>query len=149
MSYVLALVMSLIILYYVIKPLLESKYRLAHLSVVQKNGSVSKLQQSKTELLSAIKEIDFEYQMGKLAQDDYDRLKQEYQANAVRVLQEIDKKKGGNDHEADVEDEIRRYRQQMKTGKPAAGGEAKNFCPACGSRVQPEYRFCSQCGEKL
>ncbi len=149
MSYFLALVMILFILYYVIKPLLESRYRLAHLPVIKKNGSLSRLQQSKTELLSAIKEIDFEYQMGKLARDDYDRLKQEYEGNAVRVLQEIDKKQSGNGHGTNVEEEIQRYRERLKSGSPATTGNTKNFCSVCGSRVQPEFTFCSHCGEKL
>ncbi|MFZ5946120.1 MAG: hypothetical protein ACOYVD_18690 [Bacillota bacterium] len=42
-------------------------------------------------ILTTINEIEFDYQMGKLAQDDYLYLKNHYKGMAVKLLQEKDK----------------------------------------------------------
>ncbi|MFZ5945859.1 MAG: hypothetical protein ACOYVD_17340 [Bacillota bacterium] len=42
-------------------------------------------------ILTTINEIEFDYQMGKLAKDDYLYLKNQYKTMAVKLLQEKDK----------------------------------------------------------
>lgn len=39
---------------------------------------------------AAIKELDFDYNMGKLSEEDYQELKQQYKQKAVALLQQID-----------------------------------------------------------
>lgn len=40
-------------------------------------------------------------------------------------------------------------RRQEETGRRQPESEGMNFCPACGSRLQPGARFCSNCGRRL
>lgn len=44
----------------------------------------------KESLYSAIKELDFDHEMGKLSAEDYKQLKNEYTEKAVAVLKDLD-----------------------------------------------------------
>ena len=106
----------------------------------------------------AIRDLDFDFQLGKLSQDDYAALRDKYKARAAQVLQQIDALGNGNGADADsqieaqvaqlrraktdfVEEEIARVRAARK----ADGG----FCGKCGTPHQAGDQFCSKCGNKL
>ena len=40
-------------------------------------------------------------------------------------------------------------KQPAPTTAPASEPAAKNFCPQCGNAIQPQDKFCSDCGHKL
>lgn len=44
----------------------------------------------KDEIISALKDIEMDYQMGKLSDDDYQRLKADFETRAVGALQELE-----------------------------------------------------------
>jgi len=52
------------------------------------------LQERKSEALAAIKELELDFQMGKLSAEDYQALRAKYEAQAVAVLKELDKVRG-------------------------------------------------------
>ena len=55
------------------------------------HGSKEELLLSEKEsLYSTIKELDFDYEMGKLSDEDYKQLKNEYTEKAVVVLKDLD-----------------------------------------------------------
>ncbi len=106
----------------------------------------------------AIHDLDFDFQLGKLSQDDYAALRDKYKARAAQVLQQIDAVGGVSTVDAEaqievqvarlrraktdaVEDEIARVRAAHK-----AGGE---FCAKCGTPHQPGDQFCAKCGNRL
>lgn len=147
MIYLLTLLLGSAILYYVGQPLLYRKYRFAHLPTVGGDQNLQALQQIKNELLLAIKEIDFEFQMGKLAPLDYEKLKSEYQHKAMRVLQKIDDQKSRKSGKKDVEEEIRRFKLQH--GSSTSQMIDIKYCPSCGNNNANGNRFCNHCGENL
>src|SRR6266404_9129113 len=48
-------------------------------------------EKQKTEAYAAIKEADFDLQMGKLTQEDYKSLREKYEARALEALAQLDK----------------------------------------------------------
>jgi len=145
-----------------------------------KQGSVPPLSDTDTkelkELLSqkeaayaALKELEFDYGVGKLSDEDYKELQQKYQGEAIAVLKRIDELQGksgvGNieklieqeitrararrtsisalDSDEDIEREIKEARRLKVEGKQGL------ICPGCGKTYQPDDRFCSGCGRKL
>ena len=83
----------------------------------------------KTALYRNIKELEFEYKMGRLAEADFQRLEAEYKKEAVEILQKLDVyKASAMKHEPDRE-----------TG----------LCPACGAKSIPDKKFCADCGARL
>ncbi|MEW6663418.1 MAG: hypothetical protein ACOY9Y_05960 [Bacillota bacterium] len=109
----------------------------------QPRGQVSKakeetLEQKKEALFSALGEIEFDYRMGKLSDEDYKELQAVYRPQAVALLHQEDKapvparEKGGKialtqprkdltdierEIEAEVAAEVRRLKQQSSRGK--------------------------------
>lgn len=147
MSFLIAIILSIILIIYVIIPLTENKYKLAFVPFIKKNKKVNNLQERKNELLGALKEIEFEYQMGKLSEQDYNDLKNDYQTNALKVLRELDKKNNGKSEIDNIENEIRKYRLKKKSG--SASAKHFKYCPNCGKPVNTKSKFCTNCGKSL
>ncbi len=147
MIYLVAVLLSIGILLYVLYPIWQKKYRFAQLPLALDNSGVTSLQQLKNEMLMAIKEIDFEYQMEKMSQSDYESLKSEYQNRALQVLKRIDELENSHSKDEDIEAQIRVCRQQLKEQSRTNGGV--HYCPNCGEKAQPHFKFCVNCGQKL
>ena len=73
----------------------------------------------------AIRDLDFDYQMGKLSQSDYELLRDKYKARAARALQQIDQIAGRDGAEARIEEEVARLRQRRKSADVATGSPAR------------------------
>ncbi len=147
MNLLIVITLGVILLVYVIIPLTKKKYQLAFVPFNKTNQKEIKLLERKNELLGALKEIEFEYQLGKLSEEDYNNLKNDYEMNALSVLKELDHKDNGNSEMEDIESEIREFRSKMK---PGLGQEMNlNYCSKCGAKLSNEFKFCSNCGKSL
>ncbi len=147
MNLLIVITLGVILLVYVIMPLTKKKYQLAFVPFNKTNQKEIKLLERKNELLGALKEIEFEYQLGKLSEEDYNNLKNDYEMNALSVLKELDHKDNGNSEMEDIESEIREFRSKMK---PGLGQEMNlNYCSKCGTKLSNEFKFCSNCGKSL
>jgi len=107
---------------------------------------------------AAIKELDFDQEMGNLPEADYRELRDRYRRKAAGILRELDELQAGsvpfaaearpNGEEEpatslndELEREIRRRRRARR--RAASGGHA---CTSCGGPIGPRDRFCSGCG---
>lgn len=93
-----------------------------------------KLVSEKESALLALKELDFDYQTGKLDDEDYHHLRDRYRAKALTLLKEID----GTDRAEGFEKEIER-----------GALTSKLTCPYCGEKYSPGDKFCPECGTDL
>lgn len=84
-------------------------------------------------VLNAIKELEFDYATGKLADDDYRMLRARYETKAVEALAAPPSPPAPGDLDATLEAEIR-----------AARG--RRFCTACGGALPRGAKFCPACG---
>lgn len=58
----------------------------------------------------AIRDLDFDFQLGKLSQADYDLLREKYKARAALALQQIDQLAGSTGAGERIEEEVARLR---------------------------------------
>lgn len=107
-----------------------------------REGEHQRLVERREQLLAAIKEIEFDQAMGKLPEGEYQQLRQQFEAEAMGVLHQLDHFKGragqGGTLAARVEKDILPLRQK-----------AKAHCPSCGANRQPADRFCARCGARF
>lgn len=108
-------------------------------------------------IYQAIRELRFDFEVGKVSETDYNIFDTQLKAQAVAVLKDLDALQGAEaDPELDarLEAEIAVLRQVNGHG-PAAGGSRQpapagdvpvNFCPQCGTRVRAGDKFCGKCG---
>ena len=97
------------------------------------NHRAEDLETRKAEIYAAIKDIEFDYQMGKLSEEDYLELRNQYKAEAVNILKQLDAIGAGSS-------------RARRTKRP---GSAEAFCPNCGTAVRKADRFCTECGTPL
>ncbi len=67
----------------------------------------------------AIRDLDFDYQMGKLSQSDYDALRNKYRARAAAALEQIDAALGREGAETRIEEEVARLRERRRAAVAA------------------------------
>ena len=121
-------------------------------------GRLRELEREKQLVLKAIKEIELDHQMRKIADADYREMIDRYRTRAMRLISEIEV--GDNFREL-IERELkdRLAIAPADAGAPAdasasasAGGAAvpaASACPACGTVNDPDAQFCKKCGVKL
>ncbi|KKL47685.1 hypothetical protein LCGC14_2333070 [marine sediment metagenome] len=115
----------------------------------------------------AIKELDFEYQLGNLSEADYRGLRERYRSEAAATLRRLDAlAKGARAGEASptstVASVVEGSAASPKAGRPCpscaspredtdrycwrCGAQLGRRCPSCAGSVEAEDRFCAVCG---
>jgi hypothetical protein len=117
------------------------------------------LEREKALALRAIKELEFDRAMGKVAQADFDEMSGRLRARAVRLIRALD---DGGGYRADIERELAR---RLGTRRPATAAAAAPpaaapapaaaatrsapACVSCGTGNDADARFCKGCGAPL
>lgn len=164
-SIFLGLALLILVGLFVSRPLLKPDWQTS-----PKSTPLQALQAQKEAILVQIRNLEFDFETGKLAEADYQVTREEYMVVAEEIFRQLDE--SGADftdfaHEQDgstllpsLEDDIERAiaRRRTKTaliGQPVEGfapvetkGAAK-FCPECGKPNDPDDKFCANCGFKL
>ena len=121
---------------------------------------------------AAIKELEFELNLGNLSQRDYEDLRARYRQRAADVLRQLDAAErqaaaarkeahdAGLSRDGGTAEEIERavalLRQEREDRAPASsrragkrGRAARVRCPSCHGTAQAGDRFCGRCGARL
>ena len=92
-----------------------------------------RLERQKIEAYATIKEVEFDYQMGKLSDADFAAKRDKYAAQALEAIAALDAAKA------------RQPRQVAEGRRPRRIA----FCPGCGVSVPGRANFCPACGRSL
>jgi len=90
------------------------------------------LQQEKTLVLRAIKDLDFDYGMKKVSEADYTDMLERLRARALLLMQQLD-----------------RVPATPVAAPSKVRRAAPTPCSRCGTRNEPDAKFCKQCGDRL
>jgi hypothetical protein len=105
------------------------------------------LEQEKKMLLKAIKELEFDKQMGKIDDKDAAAAVTRYRARAVEILRQLDDATGGKTYEAMVEKEL--VRRLGATPALEEKAPSPGTCADCGTANDTDAVFCKKCGKKV
>ena len=95
----------------------------------------------------AIKELEFEHQLGNLSQQDYQALRERYRTEAAGILRQLERARRPEKQTAAVSAGSQAPRQP-KAAAPPAPAMART-CQACGNSAPADDRFCWHCGAAL
>jgi rubrerythrin len=153
--FLLLLVLAIIVLF-VSKPFSEN-WRIQ----AQSSHELSSLLAERERALNALQELDFDYGLGKVPQDEYSVQRANLLRNGADVLRRLDEIQGVETMQAeepdkqtfakshtsflsdeDLEELIakRRGNRRQKTA---------GFCPRCGKPILRSDQFCPTCGQRV
>jgi hypothetical protein len=121
-------------------------------------GAPSTEEEQKAFLLRALQDLDFERSVGKIDDDDYEELRDQYRSRAKQALMGASRAGGPSLEEA--EKEVQAYLRQRCTSPPSRKqlDDLEGIrvtprdtlkCPSCGTVNDPDARFCKRCGKKM
>jgi NADH pyrophosphatase NudC (nudix superfamily) len=100
------------------------------------------LDERKAAIYENLRDLQFEYRVGKLSDEDYQNTKKDLQKELAAVLAEVDK-----------------IKLQLGESRPVAPPAAKPQppapernglrCPSCGAKFDRELKFCGECGKPM
>jgi hypothetical protein len=126
------------------------------------------MEREKTLVLRSIKELEFDYAMGKVAKADFDEMHTRLRNRALGLMKQLDAG-GGYKEQIAKEVEERLAKDQTAQGAHAAHGSpgapgarsapgaqdtaqvvmGETECPECGTENDDDAKFCKNCGAKL
>ena len=99
------------------------------------------LDERKAAIYENLRDLQFEYRLDKLSDDDYKATKLELQKELARVLAEVDRVKAELGQTGP--------KAPAATAPPAAVAAKKNVCPHCGAKFEKALKFCGECGKPM
>jgi hypothetical protein len=99
---------------------------------------VQHLEDRKHAIYDNLRDLQFEYRVGKLTDDDYQQTKQALQKELAVVLSETEQtlKRLG----------LGAVQKQAKPSAPVAKG---TVCQHCGAKFKENLKFCGECGKAI
>jgi len=154
-----ALLFSLVALSYVVMPLLTKQPPLLPVD----DDRLADLLARKDSALRAIKELEFDHQVGKINAEDYLRFNQRLSRQAIGLIQQLEKitpESTALDEQLEQAIASRRQAQPATplpnaasintVGTPVGSTSAPSrFCTECGTRLEPSNKFCANCGASV
>jgi hypothetical protein len=97
------------------------------------------LDERKAAIYENLRDLQFEFRVGKLSDADYQHTKQDLQKELAAVLAEIDQ-----------------IKEKLSQGKPQTARKTEMppkpigfVCPSCGSKFDKDLKFCGECGKPM
>jgi hypothetical protein len=90
------------------------------------------LEQRRARVYENLRDLQFEYRVGKLSDADYQTTKQTLQGELAVVMAELDKLKG-----------------QAPPPPAPPRAQSGTICPHCGAKFPTPLKFCGECGKAM
>lgn len=97
------------------------------------------LEEQRKVIYENVEDLEFEYQAGKLSQEDYQRTRRDYMTEAGDLMAQ----------ELDLSSKSPAPRQAVEGRPPSPPASAARFCPQCGTPTSRKAKFCPECGTRL
>ena len=92
------------------------------------------LDERKASIYENLRDLQFEYRVGKLSDDDYQATKKDLQKELAKVLAEVDRIKSG----------------AAPAPPPAPAPKPDGLtCPHCSAKFEKPLKFCGECGKPM
>src|SRR5689334_16691961 len=98
----------------------------------------------KAAIYEGLRDLQFEYRLGKLSDTDYQRTKLELQSQLAVVMGEIDRIKAEQPQFAAVKSPVKKRPDPVKSD-----GGTGTVCPHCSAKFDRPLKFCGECGKSM
>ena len=150
---------------YLYAPFMERRAR----RVTEEEHELSALMAERDRVISSLQELDFDFRLGKIPEDDYPVQRSTLVQKGADILRKIDslapQATSSQDTEARLERAIAARRADaslarvevtdddveslISSRRKSRTNKSAGFCPKCGKPVMVSDRFCPSCGKSL
>jgi hypothetical protein len=103
------------------------------------------LDERKAAIYENLRDLQFEYRVGKLSDADYQQTKTDLQKELALVMAEVDRLKG----ELQLSPQAAPAPQPKPAPKAAAKTVIATVCASCGAEFTQSLKFCGECGAPI
>jgi NADH pyrophosphatase NudC (nudix superfamily) len=159
------LAILILVAIYLYAPFMERRAR----RVTEQEQELSTLMAERDRVINSLQELDFDYKLGKIPEDDYPAQRATLLQKGADVLRQIDSMSPQpaplQNADERIEKAIAARRADASVAKPQLDDEdlesmiaarhksrkekSSGFCPECGKPVMVSDRFCPACGKAL
>ena len=104
------------------------------------------LDERKAAIYENLRDLQFEYRLGKLSDEDYQSTKRDLQKELAVVLAEVDQLKSGLGVGAKS---VAAAPKKADVDVARRPGGPPYVCPECGASFDKELKFCGECGKPM
>jgi len=157
---------------YLYAPFMQKRVR----RVAEEDHDLSALMAERDRALSSLQELDFDFKLGKIPEEDYPTQRANLLQKGADILRKLDEMaldltpspsplRRGESEETRIERVVATRRADGSNAKPkltdddiesmiasrrkGRKGKSAGFCPTCGKPVMTTDRFCASCGKAL
>ncbi|MBN9663319.1 MAG: zinc ribbon domain-containing protein [Acidobacteria bacterium] len=116
---------------------------------------IQHLEDRKAVIYDNLRDLNFEYRLGKLSEADYNKTKLTLQNELAAVLAEIDRVLKGGKAAPAAAKPANTPAPAVKPVQPAPVAAAQDeaagplVCPHCGAKFDKPMKFCGECGKSM
>ena len=153
---------------YLAAPLMNKRVR----RVTQESQEGSTLMAERDRVINALQELDFDFKLGKIPDEDYPAQRAELLQRGADVLKKLDALKAASSSGPDAESRLEKavaarradaaaeaanpepisddeIESMLAARRKARGEKSSGFCPRCGKPVLVNDKFCPNCGKAI
>jgi hypothetical protein len=104
------------------------------------------LEREKMLVLRSIKELEFDFAMGKVAKADFDEVSSRLRARALGLMRQLD---AGGGYREQIQEEVKRRLGAQGAQGVQAAELVPGLCAQCETQNDEDAKFCKNCGAKL
>ena len=120
--------------------------RPSDLPAAEPESPFAHLDDRKAAIYENLRDLQFEYRLGKLSDTDYQNTKKDLQKELAAVLAEVDRLR------AQLASPAVAVPAPAPKPKTERGPETKPIvfvCPSCGAKFERSLKFCGECGKSM
>ena len=137
--------------FYVLTPLFKEPKGNLEVELLAET-ELDRLLNRKAVVYTNLKDLEFEYKMGRLGDEDFKRLEAGYKSEAAGILQKLDNMGVEKDLDENIEKDIAASKTKLFSkgqAKQKSQSQGQPRCPSCGADLIPGKKFCADCGRQL
>ena len=162
---IVSLGLLILVAFYLYAPFINRRAR----RVTEEEHELSALLAERDRVINSLQELDFDYKLGKIPEEDYPVQRTSLLQKGADILRKIDtlapEPASSQDVDARIEKAIAARRADASVAKPEPSDDdlesmiaarhkahkekSSGFCPRCGKPVRVSDRFCPSCGKSL
>ena len=107
------------------------------------------LDERKAAIYENLRDLQFEYRLGKLSDQDYQSTKRDLQSELAVVLAEVDKLRAVLSAAGEGQPRAVTATADRAAREPGKKPVTDFVCPSCGAKFKENLKFCGECGKPM